>query len=151
MGWVFYGAGLATMFKFNRPFKDRWNYAVAMSMIIFHILILSKSDYKDKVVLPLIRLVTIIIGFLTMSLVNLGIAPNYAGSSINELVGKNFKKARTLLERCVSLYLEGKVLDQVGDILTVKKQDDNIHKSFTEMVANDVDCDKLKTCETIID
>ncbi|BBN16348.1 aluminum-activated malate transporter family protein [Marchantia polymorpha subsp. ruderalis] len=143
MGWVFFGAGLATMFKFRRPFKDRWNYAVAMSMITFHILILSKSDYKDKVVLPLIRLATIIIGFLTMSLVNLGIAPKYAGSSINELVGKNFKKAGTVLERCVSFYLDGKVLDQVGDILTGKKQDDNIHKSFTEMVATDADCDKL--------
>ncbi|KAL2612018.1 hypothetical protein R1flu_023710 [Riccia fluitans] len=143
MGWVFFGAALATMFKFRRPFKDRWNYAVAISMITFHILILSKSEHKDKIVLPLIRLATIVIGFLTMSLVNLGIAPKYAGSGISELIAKNFERAGTAMERCVTFYLEGKVLDQVGDILTGRKQDDSVHTTFTEMVAADAECDKL--------
>ncbi|CAM6104511.1 unnamed protein product [Calypogeia fissa] len=141
--WVFFGAALATMFKFRRPFKDRWNYAVAMSMITFHILILSKSDYKDKIQLPLIRLVTIIIGFLIASLVNMAVTPKYAGSAINELVAKNFERAGNVMERCVIAYLEGTVLEQVPDILAGKSEDDNIHMSFHEIVSADSEVDKL--------
>lgn len=141
--WVFFGGAVATMFKFRRPFKDRWNYAVAMSMITFHILILSKSDYKDKIRLPMIRLVTIIIGFLAASLVNLSVAPKYAGTTINELVAKNFERAGNVMERCVIAYCEGTVLEQVPDILAGKSEDDNIHMSFHEIVSADSEVDKL--------
>lgn len=41
---VFLGAAIPTVFKFRRPFKDKWNYAVVMSMITFHLLILSGAS-----------------------------------------------------------------------------------------------------------
>ncbi|CAM6099254.1 unnamed protein product [Calypogeia fissa] len=141
--WTFLGAAVLTMFKFRRPFKDRWNYAVAMSIITLHILILNTSGYEDKIKLPMIRMVTIVIGFCTASLVNLCVAPKYAGDTINELVAKNFERAGNVMERCVYAYCDGMVLEQVPDIRAGKSEDDNIHTSFHEIVAADAEVVRL--------
>lgn len=141
--WAFIGGAIPTMFKFRPPFKDRWNYAVAMSMVTFHILILSQSQYEDKIKLPEIRMVTILIGFLVATLVNIAVAPKFAGTRISDLVAKNFERAGNVIERCVIAYSEGAVLEQVHDIRSGKSEDDNIHTAFHEIVAADAQVSKL--------
>jgi hypothetical protein len=142
--WVFLGGALATMFKFTPPFKDRWNLAVAWSMPIFHVLILSKFEQKDKLVVPIIWVITILVGFLTASLINLSIAPRFAGTTINELVAKNFERTGHMMEKCVIAYCKGIVLEEMRyNFLTGSLEDENVHKSFEEIISTYNEVNKL--------
>jgi uncharacterized membrane protein YccC len=136
---TFLGGAIPTMFKFRRPFRDRWNYAVVMSMITFHLLILTQSDEKIK--LPLLRLGLIAIGFVIASLVNM-LLPNFAGNNINDLLAKNFERAGNVVEKCVLEYCQGTVLQQLPENLS-QAANDELHSCFHEIVAADSEVEKL--------
>ncbi|CAM6100914.1 unnamed protein product [Calypogeia fissa] len=140
---VFLSGALATMFKFRPPFRDRWNLAVAISLIVFHVLVLAKVDFKNKVISPFVLLASIVIGFFMASVVTLGVAPKYAGSAINELVAKNFERAGNVMERCVSAYCEGIVLEEVTVIGAGEADDHNIHISLHEIAADESEVERL--------
>ena len=137
---TFLGGAIPTMFKFRRPFRDRWNYAVVMSMITFHLLILTQSDEKIK--LPLLRLGLIAIGFVIASLVNIILLPNFAGNNINELLATNFERAGNVVEKCVLEYCQGTVLQQLPEVLS-QAANDELHSCFHEIVATDSEVEKL--------
>lgn len=137
---TFLGGAIPTMFKFRRPFRDRWNYAVVMSMVTFHLLILTQSDEKIK--LPLLRLGLIAIGFIVASLVNIILLPNFAGNNINDLLAVNFERAGNVIEKCVLEYCQGTVLQQLPENLS-RTADDELHSCFHEIVAADSEVDKL--------
>lgn len=136
---TFLGGAIPTIFKFRRPFRDRWNYAVVMSMITFHLLILTQSDEKIK--LPLLRLGLIAIGFVIASLVNM-LLPNFAGNNINDLLAKNFERAGNVVEKCVLEYCQGTVLQQLPENLS-QAANDELHSCFHEIVAADSEVEKL--------
>lgn len=149
MGWfqsyfllicTFLGGAIPTMFKFRRPFKDRWNYAVVMSMITFHLLILSKTD--QRIQLPLIRLALIGFGFVVASVVNIALLPNFAGNNVNNLIGANFERAGNVMERCVLEYCQGTVLQQLPDMIN-HTGNDELHACFHEIMAADSEVEKL--------
>lgn len=137
---TFLGGAIPTIFKFRRPFRDRWNYAVVMLMITFHLLILTQSDEKSK--LPLLRLALIAIGFVIASLVNIILAPNFAGNNINDLLATNFERAGNVVEKCVLEYCQGTVLQQLPEVLS-HASNDELHSCFHEIVAADSEVEKL--------
>ncbi|KAG0628598.1 hypothetical protein M758_1G038400 [Ceratodon purpureus] len=137
---TFLGGAIPTMFKFRRPFSDRWNYAVVMAMITFHLLILTQSDEKIK--LPLLRLALIAIGFVIASLVNVLFLPNFAGANINDLLATNFIRAGNVIERCVLEYCHGTVLQQHPEAHNHAANDD-LHSCFHEIMQTDSEVDKL--------
>ena len=137
---TFLGGAIPTVFKFRRPFSDRWNYAVVMAMITFHLLILTQSDEKIK--LPLVRLVLIAIGFVIASLVNVILLPNFAGTNINDLLATNFVRAANVIERCVLEYCQGTVLQQHPEAHNHAAHDE-LHRCFHELMAADSEVDKL--------
>ncbi|CAK9215831.1 unnamed protein product [Sphagnum troendelagicum] len=139
---TFLGGALPTIFKFRRPFKDRWNYAVVMSMITFHLLILNQSDRHSKFRLPMIRIATIAIGFLIATFINVLLLPNFAGNNVNNLLATNFERAGNVVERCVGEYCKGTVLDELPEVLTDVATDD-LHSCFHEIVAADSELEKL--------
>ena len=140
--FTFLGGVIPTMFKFRRPFRDRWNYAVVMSMVTFHLLILTQSDHDMKIKLPLIRLALIIIGFVIASVVNIILLPNFAGDNVNDLLATNFERAGNVVEKCVREYCEGTVLQQLPEVLNQAANDD-LHSCFHEIVAADSEVEKL--------
>lgn len=137
---TFLGGAIPTMFKFRRPFRDRWNYAVVMSMVTFHLLILTQSDEKIK--LPLLRLGLIAIGFVIASLVNIILLPNFAGNNINDLLATNFERAGNVVEKCVLEYCQGTVLQQLPEVLN-QAANDELHSCFHEIVSADSEVEKL--------
>jgi hypothetical protein len=139
---TFLGGALPTIFKFRQPFKDRWNYAVVMSMITFHLLILNQSDRHSKFRLPMIRIATIAIGFVIATFINVLILPNFAGNNVNNLLATNFERAGNVVERCVGEYCKGTVLDELPEVLTNVATDD-LHSCFHEIVAADSELEKL--------
>lgn len=156
MGWfqsyfllicTFLGGAIPTMFKFRRPFKDRWNYAVVMSMITFHLLTLTKTD--QRVQLSLIRLALIAFGFVVASVVNIAILPNFAGNSVNNLIGANFERAGNVMERCVLEYCQGTVLQQLPDMIN-HAGNDELHASFHEIMAADSEVEKLVSLSPLL-
>lgn len=156
MGWfqsyfllicTFLGGAIPTMFKFRRPFKDRWNYAVVMSMITFHLLILSKTD--QRIQLPLIRLALIGIGFVVAAVVNIALLPNFAGNNVNNLIGANFERAGNVMERCVLEYCQGTVLQQLPDMIN-HTGNDELHACFHEIMAADSEVEKLVSLSPLL-
>jgi uncharacterized membrane protein YccC len=139
---TFVGGAVPTMFKFREPFKDRWNYAVVMSMITFHLLILSQSDRSAKFTLPLVRFGMIVIGFLIAVLVNILVLPNFAGNNVNNLLATNFERAGNVVEKCVEEYCKGTVLADIPHVLS-HTANDELHLSFHEIVAAESEVDKL--------
>ncbi|CAK9234206.1 unnamed protein product [Sphagnum troendelagicum] len=139
---TFLGGAVPTMFKFREPFKDRWNYAVVMSMITFHLLILSQSDRSAKFKLPLVRFGMIVIGFLIAVLVNILVLPNFAGNNVNNLLATNFERAGNVVEKCVEEYCKGTVLADMPHVLS-HATNDELHLSFHEIVAAESEVDKL--------
>lgn len=137
---TFLGGAIPTMFKFRRPFRDRWNYAVVMSMITFHLLILTQSDEKKK--LPMLRLGLIAIGFVIASLVNLLVLPVFAGNNINDLLADNFDRAGNVVEKCVLEYCQGTVLQQLPEVLS-HVANDELHSCFHEILSADSEVEKL--------
>lgn len=137
---TFLGGVIPTMFKFRRPFSDRWNYAVVMAMVTFHLLILTQSDEKSK--LPVLRLALIAIGFVIASLINLLCLPNFAGTNINDLLATNFVRAGDVIERCVLEYCHGTVLQQHPEAHDHAANDD-LHSCFHEIMAKDSEVDTL--------
>ncbi|KAH8974606.1 hypothetical protein BDL97_01G110300 [Sphagnum fallax] len=141
---TFLGGAIPTVFKFRQPFKDRWNYAVVMSMITFHLLILTQSDPNSKMRLPVIRFATIAIGFVIATVVNVVLLPNFAGNNVNNLLATNFERAGNVVEKCVQVYCKGTVLDDFPDILRHAANDD-LHASFHEILSTDSELEKLLT------
>ncbi|KAJ7300050.1 hypothetical protein O6H91_Y089100 [Diphasiastrum complanatum] len=143
---TFLGGAIPSVFKFRRPFRDRWNYSVVMAMITFHLLILSKSEYSEKVQLPLVRMLTIVFGFVIASFVNVLIAPEFAGDAIHLLLSKNFTIAASAIERCVSEYCKGTVLQQIPQLLGNAKitHNDDLHACFHEVLTTDSQLDNLR-------
>lgn len=137
---TFLGGAIPTMFKFRRPFNDRWNYAVVMAMVTFHLLILTQSDEKAK--LPLLRLALIAIGFVIASLVNVILLPNFAGTNINDLLATNFIRAGDVIEECVLKYCQGTVLQQHPEAHN-HAANDELHSGFHEILSTDSEVDKL--------
>jgi len=137
---TFLGGAIPTFFKFRRPFSDRWNYAVVMAMITFHLLILTPTDQKLK--LPLLRLALIALGFVIASLVNVLLLPNFAGSNVNELLAKNFVRAGDVIETCTVEYCRGTVLQQHPEAHNHARSDE-LHRCFHEIMFTDSEVDKL--------
>lgn len=137
---TFLGGAIPTMFKFRRPFKDRWNYAVVMSMVTFHLLILTKTD--QKIELPLIRLADIAVGFVVASIVNILFLPNFAGNNINNLLAQNFERAGNVVEKCVLEYCKGTVLQHLPEVVT-QFADSDLHACFHEIISADSEVEKL--------
>lgn len=137
---TFLGGAIPTVFKFRRPFSDRWNYAVVMAMITFHLLILTQGDQKSR--LPMLRLGQIAIGFVIASLVNVLILPNFAGTTLDEVLASNFIRAGNVIERCVLEYCQGTVLEQHPEAHDHAANDD-LHSCFHEIMQTDSEVDKL--------
>jgi len=111
-----------------------------MSMITFHLLILTQSDEKKK--LPFLRLGLIAIGFVIASLVNLILLPIFAGDNINDLLATNFERAGNVVEKCVREYCQGTVLQQLPEVLN-HVANDELHSCFHEILAADSEVEKL--------
>jgi hypothetical protein len=146
---TFLGGAIPTVFKFRQPFKDRWNYAVVMSMITFHLLILTQSDHNSKMRLPIIRFATIAIGFVVATVVNVVLLPNFAGNNVNNLLATNFERAGNVVEKCVQVYCRGTVLDDFPDTLHHAANDD-LHASFHEILSTDSELEKLVSAGTFL-
>lgn len=139
---VFLGAALVTMCKSRMDV--RWNLGATATLIIFHILILSKGEMKDKMKTPELLLVVILIGFFAAALVNISVAPKFAGTVINELLARNFDRTGDAIERSVVAYREGKELEHVlPHVVEGDSGDKDVHLSYKEIVADNSEVGKL--------
>eukprot|EP00897_Mesotaenium_endlicherianum_P001301 jgi/Mesen1/1199/ME000128S00182 len=140
---VFVSSVILTFYKYRPPFKDRWNYAFVISMLTFHILIITGYQNEEKIITPLLRFLMILLGFMVANMVQLAFKPAYAGDALHTLVSKNFHSAANVLERCIEEYEKGSVLPQVPDLFSGRRKGDNsVPSLYHQVVMSDAEVDK---------